>query len=305
MTVGFFLAVFGAPLLGALAAVAWWLLRGRGERSLSGTYGAAAVIAGTLGVLADALPRFIGSPLFAFDLPVTWWVSYGEFRFVIAPLAGLLAVIVLAFPMKKRGTSTTAILTPRGPLSFVRPQWLVAPSVFLALLVVTVVACGVVSEPDEQTGRYTAWTVEISPGTAMGTTIYGWFYSLPVLLVLLLLICAAALALFLIARPVLADDAVADEQRRALRSRNVIAAVTATLALALSQAARHVAGAASLRAEFGSFHAWTPIAALGPSLEVASFALAALAVATWCSVALSAVPRRARVRTPSRTGAVS
>ena len=98
----------------------------------------------------------------------------------------------------------------------------------------------------------------------------------------------------LIARPAFADDEEADRRSRELRSRNVIAAITATLLLSLSQALALVGGAASLRGSFGAFNSWTPIAAFEPVLGAASFAAAAFGVAFWVSIALTAVPTRAR-----------
>lgn len=292
-----FLLVFGAPLLGLTGALIWWAFRLRRHVALRRGFAVAAVLGALIGVLGDLVLRVIGVPwLIPFELSAAFGEAYRDFRFLAPPLAGLLAVIVLTFPIVSRKASATAALIPRGPGTFIRGRWLIVPAILLALLVTLAVACGVVSEPNEMTGRYTMWMIEIGGEFAMGTTIYGWFYSLPVLAVLLVMIIVGWIDLALIARPALDHGNGEDPQRRVVRSRNVVMAITATLFLAVSQAFGSLAGTASLRASSGTFNSWTPIAALEPALHVTSYVAAALGVACWVSIALSALPSPTRTR---------
>tara|TARA_B100000408_G_scaffold39494_3_gene29978 strand:+ start:4270 stop:5178 length:909 start_codon:yes stop_codon:yes gene_type:complete len=293
----FFLLVFGPPLLGLTGALIWWAFRLRHHLALRRGFAVAAVLGALIGVVGDLVLRVIGVPsLLPFELPAGFWEAYRDFRFLAPPLAGLLAVLVLAFPIVSRKASATAALTPRSPVTFIQGRWLVTPGILLAILVAIAVACGVVSEPDEMTGRYTMWMIEIGGEFAMGTTIYGWFYSLPALAVLLVMIIVGWIDLALISRPALNQDNGEDQQRRVVRSRNVVTAITATLFLAVSQAFGSLAGTASLRASSGSFNSWTPIAALEPALHVTSYVAAALGVAYWVSIALTALPSPTRTR---------
>lgn len=295
MTVQLFLLLFGAPLAGAALAFLWRVFRGHRDGTLRGVLAVLAIFSATLGVLSDVVPRLLGvSSLWGLSPPVAFWDFYIDFRFLDVPIVGLLAVIALSLPLGHARGSKVAVLTRRNALTFIRPRWLIVPAVALALLLILSISAGVVSEPEEQTGRYTMWTLEIGGEYSIGTSIYGWFYSLPVLAVILAMLIAAGVSLALIARPAFDDDDEADRQRRTLRSRNVVTAVTATLLLSLSEALGMLAGSASLRGEFGTFTTWTPIAALEPALQVASFVTAALGVACWVGIALTAVPTRTR-----------
>lgn len=300
MTAQLFLLIFGAPALGLLGGVAWWIVRGRVRGSLHGGTAIATVIAGALGLAVDLVPRLLSTPLILPALTSDFWSLYRDLRFLVAPAAGVLAAGVLALPLSRRRASSTAALTPRSLFSFVQPRWMALPAALLVILVLLTITCGVVSEPDGDTGRYTQWMMDVGGGTQIGTTIYGWYYSLPVLALVAAMIAVGGLALALIARPALAPDSEVDARRRAFRSRNVVASITASLFLTLSGPLQSVAGTASLRGQFGSLNVWTPFAALGPALEVAAFAAAACGVGVCAGIVLTATPRPSRMRSADR-----
>lgn len=75
----------------------------------------------------------------------------------------------------------------------------------ILILLLTIVA-GRASQPEESTGRYTMYFLDLGAGNSVGTGIYGWFYSIPSLILTGILILSTVVSLFLIARPALAED---------------------------------------------------------------------------------------------------
>ena len=299
--------LFGAPLAGVVLAVAWWLIRRRGVRALAGVVAVFTLVAGLVGVLADVLIRFAASvslllPIYpSIDL-VVW---YFDNRYIIPLAVGILGVVLLAFPIRSRRGAGVAELAPRGPFRFTRPLWLIAPGAVFALILLITILAGAVSQPDPTTGRYDMFIVEISGENTMATAIYGWFYSVPALVAMVLMAATAAGTLALIARPPLSDDRDQDAAIRTLRSRNVILATTGALLVHLGLIMQSLAGTASLAAsmpsELGRITLSTPVAAMMPVFIVASYVAAALGVALWTTVALTAVG----VRQPARVVAGS
>ena len=133
----------------------------------------------------------------------------------------------------------------------------------------------------------------------MGTNIYGWFYSVPAMICVGILLAVALVAMSLVARPAPAEDREQDVRVRAIRTRNIVVAVTGALLLHLGDIFNSLAGTASIRSTFttseGPVSFWTTFSALQPAFVAASMLCAALGIALWAAVALSAVPSRRRV----------
>lgn len=218
-------------------------------------------------------------------------------QYVLPLAAGIGAVIILAFPLTTHSPRGSADLTPRNPFSFGRKLWFIGSATVVGIILVVTVLAGLRSEPDDD-GLWRSITVEF--GTyAVGSRIYGWYYSVPALALLAVLLAATVLALWLIARPALGVDHVNDVLTRRWRTRNIVAVASGALLLHLSAVFNSVAGTAS-------FHATIPVegdllatfgpsfAALEPTLTVGSVAAATLGYALWVGVLLSTVGARRR-----------
>jgi hypothetical protein len=227
---------------------------------------------------------------------MTWYMDY---RFTIPLLLGILGLALLAFPAHPRGGRGTAALSPRTPTSFGRRGWFAAPTVLVVLIVAATVIAGTASSPEPTTGRYAMYFIDIGQ-YGMGTSIYGWFYSVPCLVLLGVLLAGAYLDLFLISRPALEQDHSRDVHARTVRTRNVLAIATGALLVHLGSILASLAGTASIRGQFstgdGTVTSWTTFAALEPVFSGAGLVALALGVGLWAAVPLSAIPVRQQAR---------
>ena len=295
-----YLSVFGSMVGGLLVAVAGWLIWGRKITLPTGSIRWFTIAAGILALLAEIATRFVGvSILLPFQMPRGLSDWYFDYRFVVPVAFGILVVALLSFPVQARGARGAAELTRRSFVSFVRPRWFIAPGVLLALVLLITIVAGAASQPGPESGNYTMYFVDLGGERGMGTSVYGWFYSLPAMILTGILIVVTIVALSLIARPALAEDSVHDVCVRTVRSRNIIAAGTGALMLHLGLIFGSLAATASVRSTFstseGSVTFWTTFSALQPSFDAASMLCAALGVALWATVVLSALASRHRV----------
>lgn len=291
--------VLGPLLTGLIVGLAWWLPWGRKMGLPDGSNRLVSVMAGLLLVLGVLAERLVGVPLILpFEVPMAASAWYIDFRFTVPLLLGILALALLVFPAQSRGGRGAATLSPRTPTSFGRRWWFAIPIVLVAFIVLFTIIAGAASSPDPTTGRYTMYFVEIGGQQGMGTTIYGWYYSVPCLILLAIMLAVAYLDLFLISRPALDQDHGPDVRVRTARTRTVLAVTTGALLVHLGLILESLAGTASLRSQFtaagGTVTSWTTFAALQPVLFGASFVALALGVALWVSVILSAIPSRRR-----------
>jgi len=295
-----YLLIYASVIVGAVLALAWWAIWGRKARLPRGTAGMLTMIAGALLVLGVIAEKSLGTPLVLWlEVPFEFWSWYSDFRFTTPLVLGILGLVLLAFPIRARAGSGTADLTPRTPFSFTRKQWFVAPAVTLFLVLVATILAGAASQRDQETGHYDMYFVDVGEGMAMGTNIYGWYNSVPCLILLGLMGVLVAVDLALISRPALGDDRELDARIRTIRARNVLTVATGALVLHLAVILGSLAGTASIRSSFSTGHGivsfWTTFAALEPVLRGASVVVATLGLALWFAVILSAVPfRRAR-----------
>jgi hypothetical protein len=300
----YYFVVLGPVLLGIVLSLVWWLVRGRRTRLPDGGVTAFSLAAGLLLALGAIVPRLMGTSLLPLDLPMELWLWYMDYRFAIPLVLGILGVALLAFPLRARKGRGIAELTPRTPLSYGRGRWLVAPAIVLAVTLILTFAAGAASQPDPQTGHYTMYFVDLGGERGMGTNIYGWYNSIPCLILIAVMTVFTTFTLFLVARPPLDHDQEQDVQLRIIRTRNVFAVGTGALLLHLGLILGSLAGTASLRGGFstaeGTMSSWTEFAALEPALRIAGEAAAGLGIACWLTVALSAIPSRRK--TPVAAG---
>lgn len=297
--------VLGPVAAGIVLALAWWLTWGRKEGFPTGRVGASALAAGLILLLGGVVVRLLAGPLqLVLDVPSGLSGWYRDYGYAYPLVLGILGVVIVAFPVRARSGRGTAELAPRTPVSYARGWWFITPAVVLALIVTFTVAAGAASQPDQTTGRYTMYLLDLGGERAMGTSIYGWFYSVPCLILMGIMITIASIDLVLIARPALDHDHERDVYVRTVRTRNVVLVGTGALLVHLGLIFGSLAGTASLRSLFstsnGSVASWTPFAALQPVLVGASIVAAGFGFMLWAAVALSAIPTRRRLRAVAR-----
>ena len=297
--------VMGPFVAGIVLALVWRLTGGRKSGLLADGIGVS-VVAGLVLVMGGAAVRLLAGPLpLTLNLPKEFWDWYPDYGYASPMVLGIVGIVIVAFPVRARSGQGTAELAPRTPLSYARGWWFITPAAALALIITFSIAAGAASQPDEVTGRYTLYMVDLGGERAMGTTIYGWFYSVPSLILIGVMFAVAAINLVLIARPALNEDQWRDVHTRAVRTRNVIRITTGALLVHLGLIFGSLAGTASVRSSFstseGSVAFWTTFAALQPVLIGASAVAAALGFALWAAVALSAIPTRRRLLAAARS----
>ncbi|MAP63898.1 MAG: hypothetical protein CMH34_09200 [Microbacterium sp.] len=230
-----------------------------------------------------------------------WYLDY---RFTIPILVGVLGLVILAFPVTTRGAAGAADLTPRSPVTFALGWWFAPPAAILVVILIITFTAGAASEPDPETGRYIMYMVD-GGVMSVGTSIYGWFYSTPAMVALAVLLIVTAVDLILIARPAMEEDREADARVRRIRTRNVLTVTTGAMLVHLGLLFGSLAGTAAVQGSAstsqGLMMMWTPIAALEPVFRGAAYVSAALGIALWVSVALTAIPTRRRVPVTAST----
>ena len=288
------LVKYGPALAGLLLALIVWFFGRRAQTSMP-TRARVSTALGMLIVLALMIIYWIWSVW-------PWFYPFGgddgylvsQFLGFIAPLCLSVVALLFLLPAGRASASRgSADLAPRTWLTFA-PRWLslVATGV-VALVIMVSVSAGLASGPDDD-GRYLIFGVEASSSTSGSTTIYGWWFSLPCLVIIAVLLAFALAELAVISRPPLAVDRLGDTQIRTTRARNVLVVVIGGLLLHLGAILQSLYGTSSLRLGFQSEPAgWvslgTSFAAIGPALLVASYIAITLGFACWFVALLSTV----------------
>ncbi|MEE6286430.1 hypothetical protein V2J52_02030 [Georgenia sp. MJ173] len=243
--------MFDGPLISLLAVLLFGALvrhRSRPEvgRSVRGWTLTAALLA-VVAVVIERLSWVLPTP-FA-DSTTQTLVS------LAAPLgAGIVAVVLLVLPAVRHDATGSADLSPRTLTSFTAPGLLVAlPALAITVLVVSVLA-GQASIPDDQ-GRYRSYEIEIGNGVVAGADIYGWYYSLPSMVLLALLLVATLIAVKAVARPAL-NEQLADVATRRWRTRNILAMSLGAMLVHLASILQHLVGTARLTAGLPTDQGW-------------------------------------------------
>ncbi|WP_010204144.1 hypothetical protein [Salinibacterium sp. PAMC 21357] len=294
---------FRSIIIGLALAVVWWLARGRKSRLPAGLTAAVTMTATSLALasilyLNAAIGFSVLRPPLSEHLPL--WVF--EMRILWALAIGILAVALLAIPIGAHTPRGHASLTRRTPFSFGRRRWFAGITTIVGTIVTVSALAGAASEPDEE-GLWRNYTVDAGSSISFGTRIYGWYYSVPALILLAALIAVIIVALWLIARPSLSTNHDDDVRIRHLRTRNILAIASGALLIHLGSIFTSLSNTALLRggADIGEsgWGSWTtPFAAMQPALLYVGLAIAALGYALWFGVLLSAaLTRRARADT--------
>lgn len=286
-------------ILGGVVAVGIWLATRRHGTPLSGRARVLAAIGGLVPVVVIGLYSVVRVTQLLAPMGLDLGMAVQEAQFVIPLAAGLIALAMLCVPGRRKPSASTAGIARRTAFTFVSSGWTVA---LMAIAVVTValsLAAGLASVPD-QAGNYTLFRFQIGTMGA-GSTIYGWYYSIPAMFLLMILIGTAWAGLALVARPPLGDAREQDAAVRRTRSRNIAALTTGAIAFHLAAILGSLAGTSSIRVSFptdtaGVVTAGSPFAALGSFLSDSSFVATCLGAVLCLSVAFTAIPRTARAR---------
>lgn len=236
-----------------------------------------------------------------------WWVpELGWDGFLLLQLArylaplvlGVAALILLIVPAPDPGPSGTAALAPRTLMTFTSRAWLATMLCVLTGIGAITLLAGLASSPDEN-GRYTIYAVRASSTSTASTTIYGWWFSMPCLILIAFLALTTLIGLTVISRPALAVDAESDAAMRTARIRNILMVGTGGLLLHLSVVLQSLFATSSLRTGMtGGSAGWiefgTSFAAIGPAFQVTSLMSFILGLGLWWSTLLSVVPSRMR-----------
>ncbi|MBH0053049.1 hypothetical protein I6E74_02555 [Salinibacterium sp. SWN139] len=300
MTTLTFVLWFGlrTAIIGLAIAVAWWAIGGRKDRLPTGAVATATLSAAGLALvpmmylLAASVGFFGPRPL----LVEQFWYWVFERRISWSLVLGAVAIAVLTVPIHTRVARGQATLTHRTPFSFGHRWWFGGTASIIGAIVTVTVLAGLASEPDPE-GLWRSFTVEGANGSTFGTTIYGWYYSLPALALLAALIAVTLTALWIIARPPISAGHSSDVWMRQLRTRNVLAVASGALSLHLGMIFNSLASTATLRGgeTVGStgWASWgTPFEAMQPALTFLGLVAMSLGFALWFGILLSAIPRR-------------
>lgn len=298
----FYVLYFGPLVVAAAVALLWWRARARGEAAPGGALRIWTIAAVAIPLLVIGARQVLGFPLLALRLPPSVLELIVEPWFVWPLVLGLIALVLLLLPPPVGGTQGAVEVSRRTMWTFAPVHLLLWFGVLLAVVLVPTVAAGLASEPDD-VGRYRMYWVH-NGNSSMGTEIYGWYHSVPALVLLGLIVVLVLVALAFIARPRLAlgEERARDVALRRLRSRNVLLVAIGAGAAHLSAILGSLANTASVRSSFSGgdvvvLHMWTPIAALTTALMVAGAFLLTVALTAWLAVLLSMVPRDSSRRT--------
>ncbi len=256
---------FGPAVVGFMAAL---IVRAITRRRSSAPPVARAVRAWTIvGLLVAVLSELVRRLL-----PYPPPEALMDARFAAPLVGGIVAVVLLLLPISRRSMRGTAALSRRTLFSFGSRWWLIALLTLVAIVLGITAAAGAASQPDNL-GHYRFYTIELG-GVTMGTRIYGWYYSVPALVLLGLLVLAVLIVVASVARPPLAADDVTDAATRHWRTRNIFAVAGGAVLLHLSTILWSLAGTAMLHGGYstpaGFVGAGTPFAVLETPLQVTS-----------------------------------
>lgn len=213
------------------------------------------------------------------------------FQFALPLVVGSVAVAATLFaPTPQDVAPVSANLTRRSIFFFSRRSTFIWIATLGALAVLAALIAGPTATQDEY-GNSRLIMFDSGSGT-VGTETYGWYFSVPALGALGLLMATAILALRRIAAPPLQLDAERDLSARRVASQlvgfQVIAAILFHLAqiLQMFNTVGSVSGSFSTPAPGGAtlHQIWSPLAALNPGLLFVSLAASSAAVFVWAFV---------------------
>lgn len=217
------------------------------------------------------------------------WYSYCPA--ISASLVSLVVLLMKPVSPNKRPAAPHLDYSRRSIWSFGSFWWHFGLISSAVALVAISVAAGVVSTKDEF-GNFTRFTIVIG-NVSVSTPMFGWFYSVPVLIGAFFLITLATLTLWAVAYPPMAPVGwrrQLDLWLRKTRANAVLALGTGAILTTLGVIARDLARAGRLTAELpteplGNIDVVSPFSAIAMPLDIVGICCAAFGV----SVALSYV----------------
>lgn len=220
------LLILVLAVIGVVIALLMIRLRPRPVPNLPRRVTALAVVGIGLALTIEFVVLASGSWPFqstGYAAPLRWLSDIpGEWQFTAPLLGGVIASVLLSVPapahLRRDGS---AALTRRTPFTFVSLPWLITTAALVTVAILLAVAGGLASQPDEK-GLYTMWLQDAGLGD-VGRLIYGWAFSGPSMVLLLLLVAATVSGLARIARPSIANPAAEDVAIRRARTRTLLA----------------------------------------------------------------------------------
>lgn len=299
-----------APALLALvlaALVAWRRARGKGPAGPSSLR--RWTVAGVLAAIGITL---LGSFSLMFTEMFWEFASLSAQRRVVqlilytAPLAGgLIAVVILMAPRELRDAPDTARPPVRQPRRVASPWWFIAFTVLVLGATMVAIAAGLAAVPDGD-GRLTMYWLE-SGDYATGAMFYGWYFSVPCLILLAVLVAAVLLAARTI--PELAQEDPKAPATRRWRIGTVIAVASGAVLVHLQEVLRYLAPAAGLHSRFptqqGAVTLQGPFTELERPLQIAAFVAGAGGWFLWLIVLMMAAGAFQRQHGEGRSHAIT
>lgn len=276
-----FLLFYDLPLVGAVTALVWTLVRRRFTLLRPGRAGAVAIVAAAA-LIGLRLSQMGFTPLV--DL-VGLFPDQVFGRFIVPLLLGVLACVILLLtpPLGARGT---ADLTRRSMFTTGPHASFIIVAATLALMIGFALWAGSLSSPDEE-GRYRTFTIEPGESLAAGTEIFGWYHSLRGAPVVVLLVALCVWRLRNISR------GPGDEAARWSANRVALAVTAGALLFGLAEIIQSLQAAASIKFYAETFRFHSSLAALEVPLRWAVRTVITLGWALWFSVLFSPTSRSA------------
>lgn len=287
-----------APVIGLILAMLWVGVRPpRGAVGVSAGVRGFTLVGVGVALVGALIVTLSGNTAYSsVSSPLTW--VPGDCLYVAPLVAGIIGVLVLMLPLRRRASTGSAQLTRRTAFSFARRWWLVLAGSLIGIIVVLSLAAGSASSPDEL-GRYRLFALDAG-AAEIRIPIYGWYYALPSLIALALFAGATLVALSVIAHPPLDADSFHDTAVRKERTRNVLGVLVGGLLLHLGTVLAFLGhtGTSSVGVFQGEdvIPIIAPFAAFGPLLWFLGGAASVLGFGCWFEIVLSSVRRPARQR---------
>lgn len=294
-----------APIIGGLLlAVIVWLVRSRRAAARRVGVGAA-VDSRAAVVISGALPLVVmigirwgyyAQILVGARYPqavLEWWRGV---QFILPLILGALGLVILALTQIGPRGGGVANVARRTPWMFLPRTMALTLAILVALAVAFALATGVASEPGPQ-GLYRMYTVDAGTVGMSFSDFYGWYYSVPAMVALAVVLIFVIAHALMIARPPLASgrEQAEDVAARRRRLRNALLIAAGAILFHLWSVFNELAGVASSSGmvsptDTSVFFFAPSFAALEPALSVAALCAYGLGIASWAGVVLSAIP---------------
>lgn len=230
---------------------------------------------------------------------VTPWGPIGldlGMRAALPIVLGIGAIVFLLIRPRAARTVATASLAPRTMRTFTSRAWIFALAGLVLAIVALTWAAGAASVSDDQ-GYRTMYVVTVGTAGSVGTTIYGWYYSLPSLLLLAALVALTIFAWWWIPRRAWDGDVDRDTAFRRLQASNIGRAACGALLVHLGVVLSSLAATSELGGVFssndlGAVSVGTSFAAIGTLLWWSGEAARVAGLAMWVVIALTGSPAR-------------